>query len=117
MKECRREGRGVMSVKLTYHSKLYLGESIKADKLDKIKKKMENKPLFSSVFLIAISRNASDQLEIYRARQLAQRYYENNPPYVVGITGSHEEAVKIVEQIVQECMAARGDCALKEYLL
>lgn len=107
----------VMSVKLTYHPKLYLGESIKASKLDKIKKKMEKKPLFSGVFLIAISRNASDQLEIYRARQLAQRYYENYPPYVVGITGNYEEAVKIVEQIVRECMEARGDCALKEYLL
>lgn len=105
-----------MSVKLTYHRKLYLGEGIRVDELDKIKEKLENKPLFSGVFLIAISRNASDQLEIYRARQLVQGYYVKHPPCVVGIAGSHEEAVKIVLQIVRECMEARGDCALKEYL-
>lgn len=105
-----------MSVKLTYHRKLYLGEGIKENELDEIKQKLENKPFFSGVFLIVVSRNASDQLEIYRARQLAQRYYEHYPPYVVGIAGSHEEAVEVVQQIVRECMEARGDCALKEYL-
>lgn len=106
-----------MAISLTYHPGLYLGESIRKEKLDKIKKRLENKPLFSGVFLITLSRNASDQLEIYAAKQLAQSYYRKNPPYVIGIAGSHEEAVAMVEQLVQECLKARGDCALKEYLL
>lgn len=38
-----------MAVKLTYHRDLYLGESINAQKLDKIKRKLENKPLLSGV--------------------------------------------------------------------
>ncbi len=106
-----------MAVKLNYHPDLYLGESIDREKLDRIKKKLENKPLLSGVFLIAVSRNPSDQLEIYNARQLVQRYYAQNPPYVVGIAGSHSEAVAMVEQMVLECLENRGDCALKEYLL
>lgn len=106
-----------MAVKLNYHPDLYLGESIDRKKLDKIKKKLEDKPLLSGVFLIAISRNPSDQLEIYNAGQLVQRYYAKNPPYVVGIAGNHSEAVAMVEQMVQECLEKRGDCALKEYLL
>ena len=106
-----------MAIALTYHSGIYLGDSIRGKKLDKLKKKLENKPLFSGFFLITLSRNASDQLEIYAAKQLAQSYYRKNPPYVIGITGTYEEAVKIVEQIVRECLEARGDCALKEYLL
>lgn len=106
-----------MAIALTYHSGIYLGDSIRGKKLDKLKKKLENKPLFSGLFLITLSRNASDQLEIYAAKQLAQSYYRKNPPYVIGITGTYEEAVKIVEQIVRECLEARGDCALKEYLL
>lgn len=106
-----------MSVLLTYRTKLYLGDSINEKKLDKILKKLENKPLFSGVFLITVSRNASDQLDIFSARQLVQTYYKKFPPHVVGIAGSHEEAVKLVEQLVQECLKARGDCALKEYLL
>lgn len=106
-----------MAIALTYHSGIYLGDSIRGKKLDKLKKKLENKPLFSGLFLITLSMNASDQLEIYAAKQLAQSYYRKNPPYVIGITGTYEEAVKIVEQIVRECLEARGDCALKEYLL
>lgn len=106
-----------MAVKLNYRPDLYLGESIREEKLDKIKKKLENKPLLSGVFLIALSRNPSDQLEIYSARQLAQKYYAEHPPYVVGIAGAYDEAVAMVERMVRECMEKRGDCALKEYLL
>lgn len=106
-----------MAVKLTYHRDLYLGESINEQKLDKIKKKLENKPLLSGVFLITLSKNPSDQLEIYDAKQLVQKYYEKNPPYVVGLAGSYDEALIMLEQLVRECMNERGDCALKEYLL
>ena len=106
-----------MGKKLIYHPDLYLGESIRTEKLDKIKKKLEGKPLLSGVFLIVISRNPSDQLEIFSAKQLVQKYYESNPVCVVGIAGDYDEAVRIVELITVNCLAQRGDCALKEYLL
>ena len=106
-----------MAERVRYHSKLYLGDGITEKKLDRIKKKLGKKPLLSGVFLIAVSVNPSDQLDIFDARQLIQSYYEKNPPYVIGITKSREEAMELVEQIVQECLRERGDCALKEYLL
>ena len=61
-----------MAVKLTYHPNLYLGDSINAEKLDKIKRKLENKPLLAGVFVIALSGNPEDQLEFYASKQLAQ---------------------------------------------
>lgn len=99
-----------------YHPRLYLGESIKAEKLDKIKRKIENKPFLSRVFLVSLSRNISDQLEIYEAGQLALGYYRKYPPYIVGIAGDWQEAVSLVVKIAEECLRVRGDCALKEYL-
>ena len=107
---------GQQEVLLEYHPNLYLGEGIKKKKLDKIKKKLENRPLFSGVFLITFSRNPSDQLEIYEAKQLCQQYYNKYPPHVIGIAGSREEALQMIEQMAKECFRARGDCALKEYL-
>ena len=104
------------SIPLTYHPRLYLGKGIKRKKLDKLKRRLENKPLFSSVVLITLSRNPTDQLEIYEARQLQQSYYKKYPPFVIGIAANREEAVEMVEQLVQECLDERGDCALKEYL-
>lgn len=106
-----------MAIALTYHPKLYLGESIPEGKLDKIKRKLEEGSLFSGVYLLTLSRNPSDLLEIYEAKQLTWKYYRTHPPYVVGIAGSHEEAVALVVRIVEECLQERGDCCLKEYLL
>lgn len=112
-----RSAKGVfMSISLKYHPRLYLGDSVNVKKLDKIKKKLENKPLFSGIFLITLSRNPSDQLEIYAARQLAQSYYKKYPPYVVGLAGNYGEAVALVTQMAEECLVSRGDCRLKEYL-
>lgn len=105
-----------MALGIEYHPNLYLGNGIKAKKLDKIKKKLENKPVLSGVFLISISRNPYDQLEIYEARQLCQSYYKKYPPYVVGIAGNREDAFALVERIAADCLKARGDCSLKEYL-
>ena len=105
-----------MSITLTYHPKLYLGEGIKRKKLDKLKKRLEKSPIFSSVILITLSRNPVDQLEIYEARQLQQSYYKKYPPFVVGLAADRQEAVEIVKLIVQECIDKQGDCALKEYL-
>lgn len=106
-----------MTGKLQYHPKLYLGESISESKLDKIKKQLKKQPLLSNVYLITVSRNPVDQLDIFSAKQLVQNYYSKYPVYVIGIASNYEEALAVIENIVQECLGARGDCALKEYLL
>ena len=89
---------------------------MKRKKLDKIKRKLEKKPRFSSVFLVVLSRNAHEQLEIYSAKQLRWKYYTKYPPCVVGIAANQPEALLLVERIVKDCLKERGDCALKEYL-
>ncbi len=105
-----------MALGIVYHPNLYLGESMKREKLDKIKRKLEKKPRFSSVFLVVLSRNAHEQLEIYSAKQLRWSYYTKYPPYVVGIAANQAEALMLVEELVKKCLKERGDCALKEYL-
>ena len=106
-----------MERKLNFYPGLYLGESISPDKLDKLKRELKSKPLLSSLYVLTLSQNPSNQLEIYASRLLAQPYYRKYPPYIIGIAADYDEAVSLVEQIVQECIRERGDCALKEYLL
>jgi len=105
-----------MSRKIAYHRKLYISDGISQSKLDKIKKKLEKKPLFCSEYLVTFSSNPTEQLDIFSARQLAQSYYLKYPICIVGIAPDYEEAVGLVETIVQECLQARGDCSLREYL-
>ena len=105
-----------MPIKLAYHQKLYLSKSIQKKNIKKMKKQLENKPLVSNVYLITPARNGRDLLEFYSSRMLAQPYYQKEPPYVIGIAATYEEALLLVEQLVFECYEARGDCALREYL-
>ncbi|MCR5754415.1 MAG: hypothetical protein K6G30_06360 [Acetatifactor sp.] len=106
-----------MADRVKYHSNLYLGNDISSKKLDKIIKKLHDKPLFCNSYLIALAENQYDQLEIFRANQLAQKYYEKYPVYVVGIASDYDDAVALVERIVKECLQSRGDCNIKEFLL
>lgn len=106
-----------MAGKLTFAPNLYLGESIASEKLDKLKKRLEKKPLLANVYLITPAKNPADQLDIFDARQLIQPHYKKEEFLILGIAAGYEEALRLIEQITGECLDARGDCNLREYLL
>lgn len=106
-----------MVKKLTFHSRLYLSESIAEKKLDKLKKRLEKKPLLSNVYLIVPAANPMDQLEIFDARQLAQSFYQKEHFLVIGIAADYKEALQLIEKMVQDCLAERDDCNLREYFV
>ena len=103
--------------KLRFAPGLYLGESIASEKLDKLKKRLKRRPLLANVYLITPARNPADQLDIFDARQLAQPFYRDEELLVLGIASDYEESLQLIEQITKDCLAARGDCNLREYLL
>lgn len=106
-----------MPIRLTYHHNLRLSDSIDEQELKRIKKQLSRKPLLSDVYLITPARNRRDLLEFYHSRMLALPYYQKEPPLIIGITRTYEEALTMIEQLVQECYLSRGDCSLREYLL
>lgn len=106
-----------MNRKMTFHERLYLGESIPPKKLEKIKKRLCKRPLLSGVYLIVPAHNPNDQLDIFDARQLVQPHYENESFYILGIAADYNEALQLIERMVQDCLRDRGDCRLREYLL
>lgn len=105
-----------MGKKIQFRDKLYLSEGISEKKLDKLKRKLEKKSILANVYLIVPAGNPEDQLDILDAKQLAQPFFRNVSIEVIGIASDYDAALKIIEQLVQECLAARGDCKLREYL-
>lgn len=103
--------------KILYSSNFYLGKGITPEKLDKIKKKIEKKPLMTDFYLIALAGNERDLLDIYSSRFLGQKYYENHIPFLCGIADNNSDAVALVEQIVQDCLKERGDLKVREFIL
>jgi len=106
-----------MSKKLTFSEELYIGESIDIRKLEKIKKSLCNTPGFAKVFLVTISANPTEQLDIIESKYLTYAYYNTHPLYVVGLAKSNGEAVGLVQRIVQDCLDTQGDVDLKKFLL
>lgn len=96
------------------YPRLYIGESV--NNPDKLIHKLKKHAKLLDAYVITLSKNASDQLEIYKAGYLSQKYYRENPPYIIGIAGNYEEAVGLIEQIAKEAYAAQGNLQLKEYL-
>ena len=92
-----------MAGKLKFAQNLYLGEGIAPEKLDKLKKRLNKKP--------------ADQLDIFDARQLVQPHYKDEEFLVLGMASGYEDALQLIERITGECLKARGDCNLREYLL
>lgn len=106
-----------MAGKLKFAQNLYLGEGIALEKLDKLKKRLNKKPLLANVYLITSARNPADQLDIFDARQLVQPHYKDEEFLVLGMASGYEDALQLIERITGECLKARGDCNLREYLL
>ena len=104
-----------MAGKLKFAQNLYLGEGIAPEKLDKLKKRLNKKPLLANVYLITPARNPADQLDIFDARQLVQPHYKDEEFLVLGMASGYEDALQLIERVTGECLKARGDCNLREY--
>jgi hypothetical protein len=99
-----------------FASRIYLGDSIDDSQLHKIKKKLIKRPLLAKVYILALATNEYDQLEFYDSRWLLTRHYDGFVPYIVGFASDRDEAVELVQKIVNECLKERGDLSLREYL-
>lgn len=97
---------------MKFYKYLYVGDTVKDP--TKMKRKLK---LHAGVggYVISIAAG-DDQLEIYKAAYLKQKYYRYHPPIIVGIASNYDEAIDIVVQITKECLYATGECNLKEYL-
>lgn len=99
---------------MKFYKKLYVGKSIKNPQ--KVKWKLRRNAGQFQVYVIALA-SGREQLEIYHCAFLQQKYYKKNPPFIIGIAGSYEEAVEIVMEITQEAVRRLGIPDLKKYLL
>lgn len=96
------------------YPRLYVGKDLHNP--DKVIHKLKKHAKLLNAYVITLSRNPVDQLDIYKAGFLSQKYFRQHPPYVIGLAAGYDEAVDLVRQIAEETFAARGDCELKEYL-
>lgn len=98
---------------MKFYKNLYVGDTIKDPA--KIRRKLKKYAKLNNVYLITYMAE-NRQLEIYHCLMLQQYYYKENPPYIIGIAGSQEEAAQIICRIAEESMSKIGKADLVEYL-
>ena len=98
---------------MKFYKNLYVGDTIKNPA--KIRRKLKKYAKLNNVYLITYMEE-NRQLEIYHCLMLQQYYYKDNPPYIIGIAGSQEEAAQIICRIAEESVSRTGKADLVEYL-
>ena len=101
-------------VEVNFRTSLYLSDSITDKKLPKIKNKISNGK--GSYKLILISEKEDENFDIVSASNLKSRVWEGKVPTVCGIADDEDEAFELVTRIAEDCMKARGDLQLKEFI-
>lgn len=95
------------------YKNLYVGDTVKRP--DKIIRKLKKNKKLPKIYVLVYAGDKK-HLEIYHSLMLQQWYYKENPPAILGIAGSKEEAFALIEKITQEAIDTTGQADLPAYL-
>lgn len=100
---------------LKWYKKLYIGDNAKK-KAPSVIKKVNQGKLQYDIYLITLASNEKNLLEIIQANQLVQKTLRKLCPMIVGMASGYEEALEVVEKIVEETYLKQGDTDVRRYL-
>lgn len=93
--------------------RVYISPALSKDK-KKLIWRLRHHVFMPSVYVITLAKE-KDLLEIYHSSLMKQRYYKENPPYVVGITESHAAAVAMIQEILMDVLRETGGLDVHKY--
>lgn len=103
---------------MKWYRNLYLGEEAKKAKY-KIFGKISEKRFTFDTYLIIISANPNNILDIISANEFYQPHFQKeyaNDIYVVGLAKGKDEAFELVRQIIDETYSNSGNVDIATYL-
>lgn len=98
---------------MKFYKNLYIGDTVKNPR--KIKRKLKKYAKLTNIYVIAYMEQL-ERLEICHCIMLKQYYYRENPPYIIGIARSKQEAFEMILKIAQESIEKTGAVDLTAYL-
>lgn len=94
---------------------LYLGESVRG-KEKEIKRKLRGKAGFPGVFILSISLQPGEMIDIFPSGQLRQDAFPKEELRVFGLAGDRKEALDMLTDICRETMDATGNADMRSFL-
>ena len=93
---------------------LYLTDKT-AKKKDKIIRKANRGMGMVSIYLITLASNPENLFDIFHAAHLKQPAFYKQDLFVVGIAAGYEEALELVQRMVEDISWKTGGFAVREY--
>jgi len=101
---------------VTYSEKLYTGEKIDQKKLNRIKRNIRQGRGRFDLYLISLSNNGHDQLDIIHNSMFKQKLYRRFDIRVVGLATSYDEATSLVMSMLDDTIKSTGGVDMKSFL-
>ena len=100
---------------LDWYKKLYIGENAKKDAA-RARRRLNHGKLQMNMFLVTYASNPENLFDIIGTEQLLQKTLHRRCPMIIGLAASKEEAIQIVQQIIEETYAKQNDADVRRYL-
>lgn len=101
---------------MKYYKNLYISDSAEKS-IGKIIVKLNERKFQNGIYLITLSSNVNEQLDIFNAVYTLQPDFPREDLFIIGITKSQDEAFEIVEQITAEVYEQTGAVDIRKYIL
>ena len=99
---------------LVWQENFLTGESVKNP--NKIKKKLNNGKLVPGIYLLTLSENPSNLMDIIPAAMLIQKSLYEICPKIIGMAKGKDEALEMVRSLIDEMYTETGTFATAEYI-
>jgi len=101
---------------MIWYRNLYISEDI-SHKKAKIKWKIKHNAGQINVYVITLSKNTHNLLEMIPSWELMQKYYPKKDMFVVGVAKGYDEGISMAASIVMEVYQETGKFNVRDYIL
>lgn len=101
---------------MKYYYALYMDEYVKENQ-EKIRRNIEKDKWQLEKYLIALTKNEANHLEIFNSVLLIQKAIPKEELFIVGIASGYAESLELVEKITQEVYDETSGVDIRNYIL
>ena len=100
---------------MIWYDDLFVGESISPRRKKRIIRKVNRRSIWGKEYLLTLSSNPDNLLDIISTQVIRQRYYPRRNLVVIGLAGNYDEAIILAGEIVSGIYAVQGNFKLREF--
>ena len=101
---------------MVWYDDLFVGESTRPRRQKRIIRKVKKRSIFNAAYLLTLSANPQDLIDIIHTQVVRQRYYPKKGLVVIGLAGNYEEALQLAAEILVSLYTVQGNFGLREFL-